>query len=246
MAAYYYNWNTLMHYSFEPIGIIHSPFREKFGIPRQPLLVPEAKARLELLAPYAREEALTGLEDFSHLWITFVFHQSMRGKWQPMVRPPRLGGNQRMGVFASRSPFRPNPIGLSVVGLEGISMANGKLELHLYGVDLLDGTPVLDIKPYIPYVDSIPDAQAGYAIEPPDVCLEVVFSSQAEGQLSERSDGAELKRLIVGLLQTDPRPAYIEDAEPERVYGMGMYDFDLKWRIRGHEVEVLGLQPLEG
>ncbi|MFC1684381.1 tRNA (N6-threonylcarbamoyladenosine(37)-N6)-methyltransferase TrmO [Pseudomonadota bacterium] len=231
-----------MHYSFEPIGIIHSPFREKFGIPRQPLLVPEAKARLELLAPYARVEALMGLENFSHLWVTFVFHQAMRGKWQPMVRPPRLGGNQRVGVFASRSPFRPNPIGLSVVGLESINIANGKAELNLYGVDLLDGTPVLDIKPYIPYVDSIPNAQAGYATAPPDVCLEVAFSAQAEGQLSGRSDGAELKRLIVGLLQMDPRPAYMEDADPDRIYGMQLYDFDLQWRVCGNAVEVLGLQ----
>ena len=151
-----------MRYSFDPIGIVHSPFKEKFGIPRQPGLVPEAKARLEVLPPYDRSEAFCGLEDFSHIWVTFVFHEAICTRWQPTVRPPRLGGNRRIGVFSSRSPFRPNPIGMSVVALEGISNIEGKIELQLAGVDLLDGTPVLDIKPYIPYADSLPDARSGF------------------------------------------------------------------------------------
>lgn len=232
-----------MNYSFDPIGIIHSPFREKFGIPRQPLLVPEARATLELLAPYDRLEALNGLEGFSHVWLTFVFHQALREQWQPTVRPPRLGGNRRIGVFASRSPFRPNPIGLSVVGLEGIGVVEGRAELQLYGVDLLDGTPVLDIKPYIPYVDSVPEAKAGYAVDAPPACMTVRFSEQAEGQLKQRPDADGLRQLIAGLLKTDPRPAYVGKGQPDRVYGIRLYDFDLKWSVHGDLVEVLALEP---
>lgn len=230
-----------MNYSLTPIGVVHSVFREKFGIPRQPLLVPEAKARLELLAPYNCIEAFAGLEEFSHLWLTFIFHQAMRDQWQPQVRPPRLGGNRRVGVFASRSPFRPNPVGLSVVALDGISHQQGKVELLLSGIDLLDGTPVLDIKPYIPYADSIPKARSGYAAEPPQASKEVRFSETAEAQLQQRDDGIELRGLIVKLLECDPRPAYKNRSQSDRVYGMRLYDFDLKWRVLGDEVEVVEL-----
>ena len=230
-----------MNYSLTPIGVVHSPFREKFGIPRQPLLVPEAKARLELLPPYNCIEAFAGLEAFSHIWLTFIFHQAMRDQWQPQVRPPRLGGNRRVGVFASRSPFRPNPVGLSVVALDGISHQQGKVELLLSGLDLLDGTPVLDIKPYIPYADSIPEARSGYAAEPPQVSKEVRFSETAEAQLRQRDDGVELRCLIVKLLRCDPRPAYKNRSQSERIYGMRLYDFDLKWRVAGDEVEVVEL-----
>jgi len=234
-----------MNYSLSPIGTIHSPFKEKFGIPRQPLLVPEAKATLELLIPYNSVDVVAGLEGFSHIWLTFIFHQTMRDRWQPRVRPPRLGGNRRVGVFASRSPFRPNPIGLSVVALDGISTENGKVELLLSGVDLLDGTPVLDIKPYLPYVDSIPEAKSGYASEPPQASKSVLFSKKAETQLRQRSDGAELQRLIMKLLECDPRPAYKNEPQPDRIYGMRLYDFDLKWRVMGDEVEVVELASVE-
>lgn len=228
-----------MRYSFNPVGIVHSPFREKFGIPRQSGLVPEVRARLEMLPPYDRIEAFSGLEDFSHIWVTFVFHEAMRTQWQPMVRPPRLGGNRRIGVFASRSPFRPNPVGMSVVALEGVSNKEGKIELQLSGVDLLDGTPVLDIKPYVSYADSIPDARGGFAAGPPEVRMQVRFSEKVEKQLVERGDGDDLHRLIVGLLETDPRPAYTDDSQPDRVYGIRLYDFDLKWQAKGDEIEVL-------
>jgi len=230
-----------MSYAFEPIGIVHSPFREKFGIPRQPGLAPGAKARLELLAPFDRPEALDGLEGFSHIWLTFVFHQALGTRWRPRVRPPRLGGNRRVGVFASRSPFRPNPIGLSAVALEGVSGSGGKIELLLSGVDLLDGTPVLDIKPYVPYADSIPDARGGFAAGPPEACMRVRFSERAQRQLACRDDADGLERLIVDLLAVDPRPAYADDGRPDRVYGMRLYDFDLKWRVRGDTIEVLEL-----
>ena len=234
-----------MNYSLTPIGVVRSPFKEKFGIPRQPLLVPEAKATLELLIPYNSVDVVAGLEGFSHVWLTFIFHQTMRDRWQPRVRPPRLGGNRRVGVFASRSPFRPNPVGLSVVALDGISTENGKVELLLSGVDLLDGTPVLDIKPYLPYVDSIPDAKSGYASEPPQVSKSVLFSKKAETQLQQCDDGVELKRLIVKLLECDPRPAYKNESQPDRIYGMRLYDFDLRWRVMDDEVVVIELASAE-
>ncbi len=234
-----------MNYSLFPIGVVHSPFKEKFGIPRQPLLVPQAKATLELLVPYNSVDVVTELEGFSHIWLTFIFHQTMRDRWQPRVRPPRLGGNRRVGVFASRSPFRPNPIGLSVVALDGISNQDGKVELLLSGVDILDGTPVLDIKPYLPYVDSIPDAKSGYASEPPQASKSVWFSKKAETQLHQRDGGVELKQLIVKLLEFDPRPAYKNKPQPDRIYGMRLYDVDLRWRVMDDEVEVVELAPVE-
>jgi tRNA-Thr(GGU) m(6)t(6)A37 methyltransferase TsaA len=230
-----------MSYQFEPIGIIHSPFKEKFGIPRQPGLVPEARGVLELLPPCNRPETVSGLEGYSHLWLQFVFHQALREEWQPTVRPPRLGGNRRVGVFASRAPFRPNPIGLSVVTLERVIADQTGVRLELSGIDLVDGTPVLDIKPYVPYVDSIPDARSGFAPAAPAPTLPVRFSEKAEQQLRERPDGAELRTLIIRLLELDPRPAYQEEAA-ERLYGFRLYDFDLRWRVEDGCVKVVELE----
>ncbi|HEB97171.1 MAG TPA: tRNA (N6-threonylcarbamoyladenosine(37)-N6)-methyltransferase TrmO [Sedimenticola thiotaurini] len=229
-----------MKTTLETIGIIHSPFKEKFGIPRQPGLVPEAVATLELLPPYDRPEAVAGLDGYSHVWIQFLFHRTMREQWQPTVRPPRLGGNRRVGVFASRSPFRPNPLGLSVMELRGVHCDRG-VELELGGVDLLDGTPVVDIKPYVPYVDSIPDARGGFAPAAPERRLPVRFTPQAERQLRQRADGERVRELIRGLLEIDPRPAYRGEEEGERVFGMRLHDFDLRWRVMQGRVEVLEL-----
>jgi len=230
-----------MAYEFEPIGIVHSPFREKFGIPRQPGLVPEIRAELVLLAPYNQPQAVAGLVGYSHIWIQFLFHQTMNQAWQPTVRPPRLGGNRRVGVFASRSPFRPNPIGLSVVRLERVRVEDGAVILDVVGVDLLDGTPVLDIKPYLAYVDSVPDARSGFAPEAPPPLLEVRFTQRALTQLGERPEPEALASLIRRLLELDPRPAYSDQAQPERIYGMRLYDFDLRWRVDEKGVEVLEL-----
>jgi tRNA-Thr(GGU) m(6)t(6)A37 methyltransferase TsaA len=234
-----------MQFEFEPIGLIHSPFKEKFGIPRQAGLVPEISGTLELLPPYNRPEVVAGLEGYSHVWVQFVFHRATRDKWQPMVRPPRLGGNRKVGVFASRSPFRPNPIGLSVLRLEGIVAEEGRVELELGGIDLLDGTPVLDIKPYVSYSDGFPQAQSGFAPRAPDRQLEVVISDKARQQIARRADAAHLQELIVHLLELDPRPAYKGDADEQRVYGIRLYDFDLRWRVTGEQVEVVGLESLE-
>ena len=173
-------------FCFHPIGVVYSCFSEKFGIPRQPGLVPAARATLEILPPYDRDEAFRGLDDFSHLWIVFVFHGIDAEKWQPTVRPPRLGGNTRVGVFASRSGFRPNPIAISSVVLESIRRDHGKMVLELSGIDILDQTPVLDIKPYLPYADSIPDANGGYAGEPPRPSIAIDFSNRDDAPVPRR------------------------------------------------------------
>lgn len=228
-----------MKYEFEPIGYIHSPFKQKFGIPRQSGLVSEIKSSLELVPPYNNPETVVELEGYSHIWLQFVFHQAMREQWQPRVRPPRLGGNRSVGVFASRAPYRPNPIGLSLVKLEQVIADGDGVVLELSGVDLVEGTPVLDIKPYIPYVESIPDAEAGFATTAPQACLVVRFSKLAESQLTEREDGSALRQLITKVLELDPRPAYAQ--EDGRIYGFRMYDFDLRWQIDGDEIEVIEL-----
>ncbi len=223
---------------FMPIGVIRSCFREKFGIPRQPGLVSEARATLELLPPYNPPEAVRGLEGFSHLWLIFVFHEIPAGRWQPTVRPPRLGGNQRLGVFATRSPFRPNPIGLSAVRLERIEIAQGRVVLHLAGADLLDGTPVLDIKPYVPYADGIPDATGGFAPSAPEATLAVEFSPSAAAFCAAWPEG-DLRTLITQILRQDPRPAYERESTAPQRYGMKLYDFDLRWEMRGDTAEVI-------
>jgi len=240
-----------MDYPFQVIGNIRSCFKEKFGIPRQPGLATEARATLELLPPYDRPEALTGLEGFSHLWVVFVFHQSLRDDWRPTVRPPRLGGNRRVGVFASRSPFRPNPIGLSVVALEDVESDDRGCRLQLRGADLLDGTPVLDIKPYLPYCDALPDASAGFAPVPPTAACVVEFSPRAAEQCAAREAAGTpgLRKLIEQLLELDPRPAYRsrpsqhEDADSPRRFGMRLYDFDLRWQVEDGRVRVIELRP---
>lgn len=232
--------------NFEAIGIVHSPYTEKFGIPRQPGLV-DAPATLELLPPYNRVEAVKGLEGFSHLWLTFVFHAVKREQWRPTVRPPRLGGNERVGVFASRSTHRPNPIGLSVVKLEGIDASGGSVVLQLNGCDLLDGTPVLDIKPYIPYVDSIPDAEAGFAPSPPGATLVVSFTSEATEALQRYAgEYPGLEALIRGVLAQDPRPAYRSGEEGEREYGVLLYGLNVRFVVREGCAEVIALEPRGG
>lgn len=234
-----------MKFELAPIGIVHSPFKEKFGVPRQPGIATAARATLELLPPFDREEALEGLSGFSHVWLVFVFHATAAQSWQPSVRPPRLGGNVRVGVFASRSMFRPNPLGLSVVELEGYGREDGRLVLHVKGADLIDGTPVLDIKPYIPYADSIPDARSGYAAHAPEPRLSVRFTAQAEAGLNARAaHEPRLRELIEQVLRTDPRPAYRDEASGARVYGMRLLDFDLRWRVEGDSAVVVALDGI--
>lgn len=216
-------------FSFTPIGYLRTPFPDKFGIPRQPRLAAHAVGTLRLAAPFDRPEAVRGLEDFSHVWLTFVFHQTA-GDWNPTVRPPRLGGNKRVGVFASRSPFRPNPLGLSLVELAGIDTVDGVV-LRFRGVDLVDNTPILDIKPYIPFVESQPQALGGFVDGPPAE-LAVVFTATAMAQCEAcQHDYPDLPELIQEVLAQDPRPAYATD--PQRIYGVRLYEFDVKWRCDG-------------
>lgn len=220
--------------NMQPVGIIHSCFKEKFGIPRQPGIVKSATATLELLPPYNVEEALRGIEEFSHLWIIFAFHQSICETFLPTVRPPRLGGNTRVGVFATRSPFRPNPIGLSVVELKGVK---GTL-LELAGGDFLDGTPVLDMKPYIPYADSLPGARGGFADNAPEPANSVTFNPQAQAVLQTLEKNQQ--QLILDMLSYNPRPAY-QDDDPARVFGTHLFDFEVKWKHDGNSVTVVSI-----
>lgn len=229
-----------MKWSFDTLGIIHSCYQEKFAVPRQPGLAPAARATLELLPPYNQPECVEGLEGFSHLWLTFLFHQNLEQGWKPRVRPPRLGGNQKIGVFASRSTFRPNGLGLSVVKLESIELQQG-VKLHLSGVDLVDGTPIVDIKPYLPWADSLPDATASWAPEPPPL-LRVVFDARAEQQLAHHTEGVWLRQLITEVLAQDPRPAYQKN-DPQRVYGVKLAGSNVRFCFPDQQqVKVLALE----
>lgn len=219
-----------MDFTFPAIGLVHSCFKEKFGIPRQPGLAPLATAEIELLSPYDDPAAFEGLAGTSHLWIQFVFHANKRDAWKPKVKPPRLGGNKSLGVFATRSPTRPAPIGLSVVRFDGIRQREGKLWVLISGVDLLDGTPVLDIKPYVPYVDAVADAQNSFASQPPAaVAVEIPADLAAICRDYQQKNAVDLAGLITQILQQDPRPQY-QQPEPERVYGMKLLDLDVRWQ----------------
>ena len=233
---------------FEIIGTIRSCYKEKFGIPRQAGLVPTATATLELQPPFNRTEAFTGLEGFSHLWLLFLFHGNDHQGWKATVRPPRLGGNARLGVFATRSPFRPNPIGLSAVELERIEQYAGKVILHLKGVDLLDGTPIIDIKPYLPYADAIATASGGFADEAPQGQLAVHFLPQPEHtcRSMEKDRYPGLRKLIIDTLRNDPRPAYYQKRPQKSSFGMKLFDFDLRWEHDDDGITVIELHPSDG
>lgn len=234
-----------MDIHFEIIGTIRSCYKEKFGIPRQAGLVPTATGILEMLPPYNRAEAFTGLEGFSHLWLLFLFHGNHRQHWKATVRPPRLGGNTRLGVFATRSPFRPNPIGLSAVELKAIEQTSGQVLLHLGGLDLLDGTPIIDIKPYLPYADAIAGACGGFAADAPAGQLTIKFLPEAEQvcrQLEkERYPG--LQQLIIDTLCSDPRPAYYRKRPQKGCFGMKLFDFDLRWEQDAESILVTEFRP---
>ncbi|QDK38110.1 tRNA (N6-threonylcarbamoyladenosine(37)-N6)-methyltransferase TrmO [Bdellovibrio sp. NC01] len=231
-------------FEFAAIGHVQTPFKDKFGIPRQPGLVSQAKGVIKMQDDPDLKTALRSLEEFSHLWIVFVFHEHGGKNWKPSIRPPRLGGNRKVGVLASRSPHRPNPIGMSAVILEKVDWeAKGGVEIHVAGVDLLDGTPVLDLKPYIPYADSIPDANPGWASDA-ITRIPVQFSDEALAEIAKRDPNGEqnLKALIIEVLELDPRPAFKKRQAPSTDpaqwgtrYGFDMLGNDVKYEIReGH------------
>ncbi|AXM98315.1 tRNA (N6-threonylcarbamoyladenosine(37)-N6)-methyltransferase TrmO [Pseudomonas plecoglossicida] len=215
-----------MQHTVTPVGIVHSCFKEKFAIPRQPQLAPAARGVLELLPPFDQGDAVEGLEQVSHVWLLFLFHQALEDKPRLKVRPPRLGGNKSMGVFATRATHRPNGIGQSVVRLEGVEPGR----LLLSGIDLLDGTPVIDIKPYVPYADSIPEARNLMASAAPQA-IAVQWSDSALSQAKAHALrlGEPLVELIDQCLAQDPRPAYQVPA-PERVYGVKFWDVQVRWQ----------------
>lgn len=231
-------------FTFNEIGRIHSPYKEKFAVPRQPGLVEDGGGELHLLPPYNQAEAVRGLEAFSHLWVMFIFHQTMEGGWRPTVRPPRLGGNARVGVFATRSTFRPNPLGMSLVELKGIRCQGKAVILQLGSLDLVDGTPVVDIKPYLPFAESQPLAVAGFAQEAPEAEMPVTFSPRAESQLAENlARYPHLRRFITQVLGQDPRPAYRKGEELERDYAVHLLEFNVKWRVIADQNQVISLDP---
>ncbi|SCB91793.1 tRNA-Thr(GGU) m(6)t(6)A37 methyltransferase TsaA [Kosakonia oryzendophytica] len=230
-------------FAFEQIGVIRSPYKEKFAVPRQPGLVKQGGGELHLLPPYNQAEAVRGLEAFSHLWVLFVFHQTMEGGWRPTVRPPRLGGNARMGVFATRSTFRPNPIGMSLVELNGIRCHKDQVILQLGSLDLVDGTPVVDIKPYLPFAEALPNAQASYAQQAPTADIPVFFTAEIEAQLAALATRyPQLKAFLVDVLAQDPRPAYRKDEEQGKTYAVWLLDFNVRWRVTDAGFEVFALE----
>ena len=209
----------------KPIAHIYTDFKTKFGLPRQSGLVKEITGKIIFEKEYSIAEAFKGLEDFSHIWLLWEFSQAKKESWRPTVRPPLLGGNKRMGVFATRSPFRPNSIGLSCVRLEKVDY-DPELGTVLYvsGCDIMNGTPVYDIKPYLPYCDSVPDAVGGFTQTLGERKLEVIISDEFLGRVPE-SKRAEL----IGVLEGDPRPSYQND--PEREYGFEFADFEIGFKV---------------
>ncbi len=216
----------IQQFTVKPIAYIKSDFKEKFGIPRQSGRAPSLRAEIVFLPQYRNEDALREIESFSHLWLIFDFSKAHKSDWSPTVRPPRLGGNKRVGVFASRSPFRPNPLGLSCVKLEKTERRAGEgTVLIVSGADLLDGTPVLDIKPYLPFADAHPNATAGYAAQGENHRLEVVFPPSLLQRIPKEKQAG-----LIECLADDPRPSYQD--EPDRVYGMAFGDFELRFTVR--------------
>lgn len=207
------------------IAKMRSDFPTKFGIPRQSGLVEELESTIVFEPEFRNPDALRGIEGYSHLWLIWQFSQAIRQDWSPTVRPPRLGGNTRMGVFATRSPFRPNHLGLSCVRLLGVEHTESEgTVIHVAGADLMNGTPIVDIKPYIPYSDSFPDALGGFTDSAEDFILEVVFPENLLKVLPENK-----RQAAIGVLSHDPRPSY--QRKPDRVYGLGFAGFDIRFTV---------------
>lgn len=222
----------------KPIAYIHNDYTAKFGIPRQSGLVEEVVSAIVFEPAYRNIEAFRGLEGWSHLWLIWVFSQAIRDTWSPTVLPPRLGGKTRMGVFATRSPFRPNPIGLSSVRLQSFDLhtKDGPV-LYVTGADLMDGTPILDVKPYLSYTDSHPDAIGGFAEPVRNYHLEVIFPEKLLAQIPQR-----LRSPVQGLLAQDPRPSYQNN--PDRVYGVAFGGYDFRFRVRDGVLTVCEVEKL--
>ena len=222
--------------TFSVIARMHSDFDQKFGIPRQSGLVEELESTIVFEPEFRNPDALRGLEGFSHLWIVWEFSKARREGWSPTVRPPRLGGNQRLGVFATRSPFRPNPIGLSCVKLVGVEQTEEHgWVIRVAGADLLNGTPIYDIKPYLPYADCKPEAVGGFASAPKEATLTVHIPDEFVEKIP-----AEKVDAVRGVLAQDPRPSYQDD--PDRVYGVAFGGMEIKFKVEGDNLTVCGVE----
>ena len=227
----------MMEVIMNVIARMKSDFPSKFGIPRQSGLVEDLRSTIIFEPAYRNDDALRGIEDFSHIWIIWQFSEAVRQDWSPTVRPPRLGGNTRLGVFATRSPFRPNSIGLSSVRLLGVEhTAEYGTVLHVAGADLMDGTPIFDIKPYIPYADSHSDATGGFTDTAEDFLLEVDFPAPLLEILPQ-----DKRRAAVGVLSHDPRPSY--QRTPDRIYGLTFAEHDIRFTVTGSVLRVIEVNP---
>ena len=224
--------------NIQVIARMHSDFATKFGIPRQSGLVEELRSTIVFEPEFRNPDALRGIEDFSHLWIIWQFSEAVRTGWSPTVRPPRLGGNTRMGVFATRSPFRPNNLGLSSVKLLGVEHTEkyGTV-LHVGGADLMDGTPIFDIKPYIPYGDCHPEATGGFTDRAGEFLLTVEFPEELLKKLPE-----DKREAAIGVLSHDPRPSY--QRKPDRIYGLTFAGFDLRFKVNEDILTVIEVNPV--
>lgn len=233
-----------MSQTIEPIGYIESPYLEKFAVPRQPGIISTAQTRLKLAPPFNAREIIDGIEQFSHFWLIFGFHQNAPSGWQNKVRPPRLGGNKRVGVFASRSTFRPNGLGLSVLSFKKVIYSDNSPCLVFQGGDLIHGTPVYDIKPYLSYADAINSAISGYAPSAPEAPLNVHWSHQATHRLQSYKLSAEEISLIEQVLSQDPRPSYRRQKQDDRQYGVKLIRFNILFIIKENQCTITDLTLL--
>lgn len=226
------------NYTLKVIARIHTDLPEKFGLPRQGCLIPELRGKIVFEPEYRSMDAVRGVDGYSHLWLIWQFSKAVRDDWSPLVRPPRLGGNEKMGVFATRSPYRPNAIGLSCVELEKVELDQelGPV-IYVRGVDLMDGTPIFDIKPYLAYADSRPDAVGGWT----DVVERKYLAVECSEELLAKLHPAQHKALLA-ILANDPRPRYQDD--PQRIYGLTFAQWNVKFRVEGETLHVVDVEPV--
>ena len=236
---------SLPTFEIKPIATLHSPFKQKFGLPRQSGLINTCTATLELLPPYNTLDAVKGLSEFSHAWLIFKFHQNKEDTFRPLIRPPRLGGNKKIGVFASRSSYRPNGLGMSQVEILNITSPSNKVLIEISCPDILDKTPIFDIKPYIAYSDSVPEAISGFAQTPPTPSLLVNFNETCQLFIKENRQNYnhDLKALIIEVLSFDPRPAY-KALEDNKIYTIRLFDMDITWTVTAGKVNVTKIEKL--
>jgi len=231
--------------TLQSLAEVRTPFKDKFGIPRQASLLDDFEAQIIMHEPFNTLDAFRGIESFSHLWLSFIFHKNDT-QWRPLIRPPRLGGNQKIGVFASRSSFRPNRLGLSLVKFKKIEKNGKNVVLTTSCPDLIDQTPIVDIRPYVAYSDHAPNSQCGYAQHEPEARLKVSYSTQAQQQIERLSTHYpnNLKRLIETSLRYDPRPAYKQAKQDQRVYHIRLYDVEISFSITQQSANIITLKTV--